>query len=275
MDDDRTCQDARIYLGVLGLTATRVTAAEDALRGQPVTTQHIDKVREAVMDIAQPNSDMRGSADYKRQAAGALAKLAVEAALQARSRRTRGGHASLCLKQIPRVRVSARINGKQYAREVEPRTLLVQFLREELSLTGTHIGCDTSYCGACTVLLNGKSVKSCTVFAFQADGGEVLTVEGLAKGRRASSRAAGLQRLSRLSVRLLHARLSDEHAATARRTSASHRVEIRKGIAGNTCRCTGYQNIFKAIRAALRPSPHCSKSAAELAGTPSGVNVGH
>ena len=70
---------------------------------------------------------------------------------------------------------------KLCTREVEPRTLLVQLLREELSLTGTHIGCDTSYCGACTVLLNGKSVKSCTVFAFQADGGEVLTVEGLAK----------------------------------------------------------------------------------------------
>src|ERR1700742_2283710 len=83
--------------------------------------------------------------------------------------------------EITPLRVSARINGKQYTREVEPRTLLVQFLREELSLTGTHIGCDTSYCGACTVLLNGKCVKSCTVFAFQADGANVLTVEGLAK----------------------------------------------------------------------------------------------
>src|ERR1700734_125642 len=85
---------------------------------------------------------------------------------------------------IARVRVSATINGKLCIREVEPRTLLVQLLREELSLTGTHIGCDTSYCGACTVLLNGKSVKSCTVFAFQADEGEVLTVEGLAKNNQ-------------------------------------------------------------------------------------------
>jgi aerobic carbon-monoxide dehydrogenase small subunit len=82
---------------------------------------------------------------------------------------------------IQRVRIGVKVNGKTYVREVEPRTLLVQFLREELSLTGTHIGCDTSYCGACTVLLNGRSVKSCTVFAFQADDGEVLTVEGLAK----------------------------------------------------------------------------------------------
>ncbi len=88
IDDEQLCHDARIYLGVLGLTATRVPAAEDALRGQVITPQHIEKVRQAVMDIAQPNSDMRGTADYKRQAAGALAKLAIEAAL----RRARGEH---------------------------------------------------------------------------------------------------------------------------------------------------------------------------------------
>lgn len=88
LNDAHTCKDARIYLGVLGLTATRVSVAEDALRGQAVTTQHIERVREAVMDIAQPNSDMRGTADYKRQAAGALAKLAIEAAVK----RARGEH---------------------------------------------------------------------------------------------------------------------------------------------------------------------------------------
>lgn len=151
---------------------------------------------------------------------------------------------------IPRVHVSAKINGKQYAREVEPRMLLVQFLREELSLTGTHIGCDTSYCGACTVLLNGKSVKSCTVFAFQADGAEVLTVEGLAKNKelhpvqQAFSDCHGFQcgyctpGFLMSTVQLL---ADHPHPSEA---------EIRKGIAGNTCRCTGYQNIFKAIRAA-------------------------
>ena len=152
--------------------------------------------------------------------------------------------------KIPRVRVTIRVNGKHHARDVEPRTLLVQFLREELSLTGTHIGCDTSYCGACTVLLNGKSVKSCTVFAFQADGGEVLTVEGLVKDgalhplQQAFSDCHGFQcgyctpGFLMSSVQLL-----EEHP----RPTES---DIRKGIAGNTCRCTGYQNIFKAIRAA-------------------------
>ena len=224
MHDDHACQDARVYLGVLGLTATRVTAAEELLRTKPMTAGTIAKVREAVMDIAEPTSDMRGSADYKRHAAGALAKLAVETALKRARGEQRGGRRIFMPEEISRVRISAKINGKQYVREVEPRMLLVQFLREELNLTGTHIGCDTSYCGACTVLLNGRSVKSCTLFAFQADGGEVLTVEGLAKDGRASSRAAGLQRLPRLSVRILHPRLPDEHGAVAGGTSSSHRV---------------------------------------------------
>jgi len=146
---------------------------------------------------------------------------------------------------ISRIHVSMKVNGKLYSREVEPRMLLVEFLREEISLTGTHIGCDTSYCGACTVLLNGKSVKSCTVFAFQADGAEVLTVEGLARDgelhpvQRAFSDCHGFQ--------------------CGYCTPGLHPVpteaEIRKGIAGNTCRCTGYQNIFKAIRAASEAGP--------------------
>jgi carbon-monoxide dehydrogenase small subunit len=151
---------------------------------------------------------------------------------------------------IHRVRVGVKVNGKTYVREVESRTLLVQFLREELSLTGTHIGCDTSYCGACTVLLNGRSVKSCTVFAFQADEGEVVTVEGLAKDnqlhpvQQAFSDCHGFQcgyctpgfLMSTLQLLREHPHPTES--------------EIRKGIAGNTCRCTGYQNIFKAIQQA-------------------------
>ena len=151
---------------------------------------------------------------------------------------------------IPRVQVSLTVNGKPYSREIEPRTLLVQFLREELSLTGTHIGCDTSYCGACTVLLNGKSVKSCTVFAFQADGGEVRTVEGLAKDgqldplQQAFSDCHGFQCGYCTPGFLMSAiQLLEEHPHPTE-------SEIRKGIAGNTCRCTGYQNIFKAIETA-------------------------
>ncbi len=152
--------------------------------------------------------------------------------------------------EIPRMRVNGKVNGKAYTREVEPRTLLVQLLREELNLTGTHIGCDTSYCGACTVLLNGKSVKSCTVFAFQADGGEVLTVEGLAKDgqlhpvQQAFSDCHAFQcGYCTPGLMLSTLQLLKEHPDPSE-------AEIRKGIAGNTCRCTGYQNIFKAIQTA-------------------------
>lgn len=133
---------------------------------------------------------------------------------------------------------------------VEPRLLLVELLREELNLTGTHIGCDTSYCGACTVLLNGASVKSCTVFAVQAHEGEVLTVEGLARNgelhpiQKAFAENHGLQ-CGFCTPGLL---MSTAYLLSKNRNPSDS--EIRKAIAGNTCRCTGYQNILKAIRAA-------------------------
>lgn len=150
----------------------------------------------------------------------------------------------------PRVRVRIRVNGALREMEIEPRRLLVEFLREDLDLTGTHIGCDTTFCGACTVLLNGKNVKSCTVFAVQADGGEITTVEGLEKDgkldavQQAFADCHGLQ-----CGYCTPGFLLSTHALLARHPQPSD-SQIRKGVAGNTCRCTGYQNIFKAIRAA-------------------------
>jgi carbon-monoxide dehydrogenase small subunit len=149
-----------------------------------------------------------------------------------------------------RVRVRIRVNGTPREMEIEPRRLLVEFLREDLDLTGTHIGCDTTFCGACTVLLNGKNVKSCTVFAVQADGGDVTTVEGLEKDgkldavQQAFADCHGLQ-----CGYCTPGFLMSVHALLARHPQPSE-VQIRKGVAGNTCRCTGYQNIFKAIRTA-------------------------
>lgn len=148
------------------------------------------------------------------------------------------------------IKIEVTVNGRPQSREVEARTLLVQFLREDLDLTGTHIGCETSYCGACTVVLNGRPVKSCTLFAFQADGGEVLTVEGLEQDgelhplQEAFSRHHGLQCGYCTPGLLLSA-----HRLLAENSNPS-REQIRKAIAGNICRCTGYQNIFKAIEAA-------------------------
>lgn len=151
---------------------------------------------------------------------------------------------------ISRIRIELTVNGQRFRREVEPRTLLVQFLREELRLTGTHIGCDTTYCGACTVLLNGEPVKSCTVLAVQADGGAVMTVEGLAKDgelhplQNAFSEHHGLQ-----CGYCTPGMLMSSYALLASNPSPS-RKEIRKCIQGNLCRCTGYQNILKSIEAA-------------------------
>ncbi len=149
-----------------------------------------------------------------------------------------------------KVAVRVKVNSKEYSREVEPRLLLVEFLREDLELCGTHIGCDTTYCGACTVLFNGAAVKSCTMFAVQADGAEITTVEGLERNgelhpiQKAFADCHGLQcgyctpgmMLSALQL-LSRVKNPDEK-------------QIRRAIAGNTCRCTGYQNIFRAIEAA-------------------------
>ena len=151
---------------------------------------------------------------------------------------------------IAPVSLEVTVNGKTYTRDVEPRLLLVQFIREVLRLTGTHIGCDTTYCGACTVLLNGEPVKSCTMLAAQAHGGEILTVEGLEEDgelhplQKAFSEHHGLQ-----CGYCTPGMLMSSYALLDRNPNPTAK-DIRKGIQGNLCRCTGYHNIFKAIEAA-------------------------
>jgi aerobic carbon-monoxide dehydrogenase small subunit len=151
---------------------------------------------------------------------------------------------------VERVPLEVTVNGLRHRLEVEPRLLLVDLLREELNLTGTHIGCDTSYCGACTVLLNGAAVKSCTVFAVQAHQGEILTVEGLATNgelhavQKAFASCHGLQ-----CGYCTPGLLMSTYFLLSKNSHPSDK-EIRKAISGNTCRCTGYQNVLKAVRAA-------------------------
>ena len=147
-------------------------------------------------------------------------------------------------------RISLTINGKPYRDEVEPRLLLIHYLREVVGLTGPHIGCETSTCGACTVMLNGKAIKSCTLFAIQADGRQVLTIEGLgANGKLDPVQEAfwnehGLQCGFCTPGMILTAKqlLADNPSPTEE--------EIRKGLEGNVCRCTGYQHIVNAVKAA-------------------------
>jgi carbon-monoxide dehydrogenase small subunit len=144
-------------------------------------------------------------------------------------------------------RVAITVNGVRHEAEVEPRQLLVYLLREQLGLTGTNVGCDTTTCGACTVLLDGRSVKACTVLAVQADGRDVMTIEGLASNgdlhplQRAFHEEHGLQ-CGFCTPGMIMAALSliEEHGTLTEE-------EIRKGLEGNLCRCTGYQNIVKAI----------------------------
>ncbi len=164
---------------------------------------------------------------------------------------------------MAKTHVKMRVNGREVEGLVEPRTLLIHFLRDQLDLTGPHIGCDTSHCGACTVDLNGTSIKSCTRFAVQADGADIVTIEGIANEDG--------------SLHPLQEGFIQEHGlqcgfCTPGMITRAYRLlqenpdpsdeEIRMGLSGNLCRCTGYQNIVKAVRYAA-DALNASKEAAE------------
>ncbi len=148
--------------------------------------------------------------------------------------------------------VSMTVNGKVRKREVEPRTLLVHFLREQLNLTGTHVGCDTSQCGACTVLLDGRSVKACTMFAVQADGADVLTIEGLATGETLHPLQNGFWEEHGLQCGFCTPGMIMSAVNLLADNPSPTEHEIREGISGNFCRCTGYQHIVNAIQHAAQ-----------------------
>jgi aerobic carbon-monoxide dehydrogenase small subunit len=166
---------------------------------------------------------------------------------------------------MTKTQVKMRVNGRAVEALVEPRTLLIHVFREQLNLTGAHIGCDTTHCGACTVDLDGKSVKSCTMFAVQADGATITTIEGMAN---ADGSLSALQEGFRMEHGLQCGFCTPGMIMRAHRLLQENpnpsEEEIRFGIAGNLCRCTGYQNIVKAIQyaaAKLRDAPQ--KEAAE------------
>ncbi len=150
------------------------------------------------------------------------------------------------------VPIKVTVNGVLYEREVEPRLLLVNFLRDVLDLTGTHVGCDTSSCGACTVLLNGKAVKSCTIFAAQVDGAEITTIEGLARNGELHPLQEGFWQEHGLQcgfctpgMIMAAYQLLDENPNPSE-------AEIRHALEGNYCRCTGYHNIVKSVQYAAK-----------------------
>jgi carbon-monoxide dehydrogenase small subunit len=145
-------------------------------------------------------------------------------------------------------KINVTVNGTAHAAEVESRLLLVHFIREVLRLTGTHIGCDTSHCGACTVLLDGEPVKSCTLLAVQADGASVRTVEGLEQGGKLHPVQEGFTEKHGLQCGYCTPGMMMTSVALLERNKSPSEQEIRQAIAGNLCRCTGYVNIVKAVQ---------------------------
>ena len=166
--------------------------------------------------------------------------------------------------------ISATVNGRTYKNEVEPRTLLVHYLRDQLNLTGTHVGCDTSQCGACTVLMNGISVKSCTVLAAQADGAEITTIEGLAKGTQLHPIQEGFWEKHGLQCGFCTPGMIMSAYDLLQNNPNPSEEEIRHGLEGNLCRCTGYHNIVKAVQyaAAKMRGEEVVESGAEASAQP-------
>jgi aerobic carbon-monoxide dehydrogenase small subunit len=154
----------------------------------------------------------------------------------------------MAIEPVARMTVSTTVNGQQHSVEVEARLLLVHFLRETLNLTGTHIGCDTSNCGACTVLIDGQAVKSCTTLAVQVDGADIQTVEGMEQNGQLHPLQEGFLNEHGLQCGFCTPGMLMTAKALLESNASPSEAEIRRGISGNLCRCTGYVNIVKAIQ---------------------------
>jgi carbon-monoxide dehydrogenase small subunit len=146
------------------------------------------------------------------------------------------------------INITVKVNGKDHTAAVEPRLLLVHFIREVLALTGTHIGCDTTSCGACTILLDGRPVKSCTMFAVQVDGRELSTIEGVAQNGALHPLQEGFKEKHGLQCGFCTPGMIMSTYALLQKNPQPTEQDIRWGISGNLCRCTGYQNIVKAVQ---------------------------
>ena len=259
-------------LAVMGAhdTPLRIAAADALLAGEPPDGEVVEAAARAARDAVEPADDLHASADFRRHLVEVLARRALEAAgRRARedagreepgregaaerelSSRARGGRDRRGGADRPEGRRPIRVivNGTPFEREVEPRRLLADFLREDLGLTGTHVGCEHGVCGACTVLLDGDSARSCLTLAVQADGAEVETVEGLGT----MDALHPLQRAFREHHALQCGFCTPGILMTAldllRKHPSPNEAEIRDGLSGNLCRCTGYEHIVRAVRA--------------------------
>ena len=156
------------------------------------------------------------------------------------------------MEPLPKKKVSVSINGVKQTHEVEPRLLLVDFLRDVIGLTGTHVGCDTSICGACTIMLNDTAVKSCTVLTVQADGAELLTIEGLARGEKLHPLQEAFWECHGLQCGFCTPGMILSAHQLLKRNPKPTEAEIRHALDGNLCRCTGYEHIVDAVQSAAK-----------------------
>jgi aerobic carbon-monoxide dehydrogenase small subunit len=155
---------------------------------------------------------------------------------------------SLPEETVMTVPIALKVNGKAVKADVDPRTLLVQLIREQLQLTGTHVGCDTAQCGACTVHLNGRAVKACSMLAVQAQGGDVTTIEGLSQNGALHPMQAAFRECHGLQCGFCTPGMVMASVQLLKDTPNASEAQIREGLEGNLCRCTGYHNIVKAVQ---------------------------
>jgi len=271
---DGNVAEARIAVMGAHDTPLRVPAAEALLAGEPASRDAMDTAARVARNAVEPYDDLHASADLRRHLVEVLSRRALESAARharegtrregpgrkdavresdrARGGRERIGGAGRAEGRRPSTNrtIRLRVNGMPFERKVEPRRLLADFLREDLGLTGTHVGCEHGVCGACTVLLDGDSARSCLTLAVQADGAQVETVEGLGT----IDTLHPLQRAFREHHALQCGFCTPGMLMTAidllRKHPSPSETEIRDGLSGNLCRCTGYEHIVRAVRAA-------------------------
>ena len=265
---------SRVAVGGAGPAPVRIAAAEEALLGEKPDKELYRRAGEAAAQAMDPPSDIHASSGYRRHVTGVLVRRALSAAERRiatpphpnsfdrlRTGSLPGGERERLLDASPTERnflpgqgerssVVLTVNGERHSATVEPRRSLVDFLRYDLELAGTHVGCEHGVCGACTVMFNGRTVRSCLLFAAQADGAEVLTIEGLANGEELHPLQQAFQRHHALQCGFCTPGMILSAVELLRDNPNPTEEDVRVGLGGNLCMCTGYVNIVRAVRAA-------------------------
>jgi xanthine dehydrogenase iron-sulfur cluster and FAD-binding subunit A len=268
LDREGRAAFARVAVGGAGPAPVRIAAAEEALLGEKPGEKLYRRAGETAAQAVDPPSDIHASGGYRRHVTGVLVCRALSVAERRiatpphldslpRGERERVLSASptkrnFLPRQGERISVALTVNGEHHSAAVEARRSLVDFLRYDLGLVGTHVGCEHGVCGACTVMLNGRTVRSCLLFAAQADGAEILTIEGLAKGQELHPLQQAFQQHHALQCGFCTPGMVLAALELLRDNPDPTDEDVRVGLAGNLCMCTGYVNIVRAVRAAAR-----------------------